>query len=482
MDPFVQILDRSGADPEPYDPNTYAGECPCCGRARYLHVYADPFERKALAYCVSGGDGCTPEAVAVGLRLSPDAWRLSNDDGTVRLEVPFHPVATPKAVGGSSWDPEDFEDVLSGDFEPLKPNLLTREDGVALLYAGKTHSIYGESESGKSWIALIAAAEALRDGKAVLFVDFESSRDVVVGRLFRNLAVPAESLRQRFTYLRPGEAPTMDAAKAAFERILCERYALAVIDGTTDALRVFGLDPNVSTEVSTFLDALPKRIAEETGAAVVMIDHVVKSNNGAGRFAIGSQHKMAGLTGAAYLVEPITPIAPGRAGTLTVKVTKDRPGFVRAHAGAYKKSERSQEAARVRIDSTEDVMKVEILVGADDDEDTVGRRGEDTAALVAVYEAVRRRPGCSRNAVKTALRGSKAEGREGIGNDRIHAAIEALVNRDLLLDAPGPRDSRLLTVNPDVTPESRDMGYLTLPLLAPGGQAASDVSSPSDLT
>jgi len=37
--------------------------------------------------------------------------------------------------------------------------------------------------------------------------------------------------------------------------------------------------------------------AADTGAGVLMLDHVVKSEESRGRYAIGGQHKLAGLTG-----------------------------------------------------------------------------------------------------------------------------------------------------------------------------------------
>ena len=80
---------------------------------------------------------------------------------------------------------------------------------------------------------------------------------------------------------------------------------------------------------------LPKRIAS-TGAAVGCVDHLSKNRDGQGRYAIGGQHKLAGVTGATYrftvskplrraLSEPMT-------GRVTISVEKDRPGWVRARA------------------------------------------------------------------------------------------------------------------------------------------------------
>ena len=89
-----------------------------------------------------------------------------------------------------------------------------------------------------------------------------------------------------------------------------------------------------------------------------MLFRSTKDKETRGRFAIGGQAKLATIDGAAYLVEPLEALAPGRIGSLTVRVTKDRPGFVRKIAGLYRKSDRTQEVAVITIDSTRDQMEL----------------------------------------------------------------------------------------------------------------------------
>jgi hypothetical protein len=69
-------------------------------------------------------------------------------------------------------------------------------------------------------------------------------------------------------------------------------------------------------------------LAEKTGAAVVAVDHVTKGSERNG-FAIGSQHKIAGLTGAGYTMEMVDPFGRGRSGKAVIRVgSKDREGYV----------------------------------------------------------------------------------------------------------------------------------------------------------
>jgi hypothetical protein len=62
---------------------------------------------------------------------------------------------------------------------------------------------------------------------------------------------------------------------------------------------------------------------------------------------------MAGLSGAAYVVEMVQPFAVGQAGVASVRVGKDRPGLVRGLGGRWRKGDRTQHVADLRLDSTD---------------------------------------------------------------------------------------------------------------------------------
>jgi hypothetical protein len=87
---------------------------------------------------------------------------------------------------------------------------------------------------------------------------------------------------------------------------------LAVIDSVTEAMSLLGLNPYDSTETAEFFAQLPRPLAEG-GAAVVLLDHVVKDRDNRGRWAIGAQHKMAG-SDVCFSLEAIRPFGRGLTG------------------------------------------------------------------------------------------------------------------------------------------------------------------------
>lgn len=262
-----------------------------------------------------------------------------------------------------TWGTVDLATYANGDYDPPTATLMPRDDGVCLLYPGLTHSIHGESESGKSWIAQAEAARILRDGGHVLYVDFESDPASIVGRFFE-LGITPDELAG-LDYRRPEVKPTHDGEAGAWLEMLGHTYDLAIIDGVTDSLGMWGFKLTDNDDVATWARQFPKKLAALTGAAVVMIDHVTKNADTRGRFAIGGQAKMSGLTGAAYIVDVIDPLGRGLCGVLSLRVAKDRPGTVRGHSGEMRKTDRTQEVARFVLNATGDKLGASLRVPED---------------------------------------------------------------------------------------------------------------------
>jgi hypothetical protein len=191
----------------------------------------------------------------------------------------------------------------------------------------------------------------LRAGGSVLFLDFESDPGTVVARLLA-MGVEPDAIRDRFHYVRPEVSPAAVAAAAVdWQALLARQYDVAVLDGVTEALTVFGAASKDNDELTGWIRNTPRLLAQRTVAAVVLVDHVTKDADTRGRFAIGAQAKMAALDGAAYVVEVLEPLGVGMLGRIALRVAKDRPGQVRPHCGPWRKGDRTQEAAVVVIDS-----------------------------------------------------------------------------------------------------------------------------------
>jgi len=325
------------------------------------------------------------------------------------LQTPPQATQGDLAEDESSWKPIQLKDYYDGLFAAPIATILKRSDGHGLIYTGRVHSIYGESESGKSWVAQIATAECLKADKKVIYIDFESDAIDIVNRL-KALGVSRANLLQYFTYIRP-DGPR-DADDPYWQAILESGSAeLIIIDGVTESLTMWGGETKDNDAITRWMRIFPRTVATASGAAVVLIDHITKNAETRGRFAIGGQAKLATIDGAAYLVEPLEALAPGRTGTLTMRVTKDRPGFIRKIAGMWRKSDRTQEAAIFTIDSTRAQMEYVIGVPMPEDEFEANK---EFKKLKEIAEFIHNHPGANRRAIQDGVSGTKDAIGDGI--------------------------------------------------------------------
>ena len=227
----------------------------------------------------------------------------------------------------SSWYPKPLD--LTGESEEPAPEFLARNDGHRLFYRGKINALLGESESGKTWVALHAVAQSLHLQEKVIYLDFEDSGKGILGRL-RALGLEDRHF-ENFTYANPDSNLTLDERIDLIDALMEIVPELIVVDGVNAAMTLMNLELTSNRDATFFSQQLLKPLAL-SGACVITIDHVTKSKESRGNYAIGAQAKRADINGAAIMCEVVLPFGRGMSGELTLKVTKDRPGHVRANS------------------------------------------------------------------------------------------------------------------------------------------------------
>jgi len=403
--------------------SSFESEKPYSKFAAYTHLEFDGDYSRAASALRSQGFGSTLSSLPSNPLQQTSAPLLQLVPKTDEQEIE------------SSWKPVDLLKFFDGSYETPVTSILIRTDDKGLIYAGRVHSFYGESESGKSWLAQIAVAEQLKQFKKVIYIDFESDAADLVFRLGA-LGVSQAEILQNFTYIRPDTA--RDHEDPYWQNLLKPNInSLVIIDGVTEALTMWGGETKDNDAITRWMRLFPRAIAQQSGAAVISIDHVTKDKETRGRFAIGGQAKLATIDGAAYLIEPLEVLAPGRTGTLTVRVTKDRPGFVRKIAGMYRKNDRTQEAAVITIDSVSIPMKVVIAPPLLEDEALAAKMLKLDSDIIDYMD---RNPGSTK---------SKAvHGIKGHDDKTLLARIDELIE-DRVLENQGNNRSYILYLTDD---------------------------------
>jgi hypothetical protein len=264
------------------------------------------------------------------LLASVEAEEMAGAADTVAEVVPIRPSSDPaqRRLPGESWKPVDLTAVLSGDYQTPEPEIGDVEGNpFGLFYSGRINSVFGDSGSGKSWLLAFVISQVIKAGRDALVIDYEDSPASLAARL-QQVGLTTEQIIAHLVYVSPQERWDLKGASNLLLALEGRSVAVAVIDSTGEGMAQDGINPNADEEVAKWFQGAARTLAT-TGAAVVLIDHVVKSRE-SGRnseFASGSQRKRAAINGAAYFLEAVVSPSRDRDGLLKVVVRKDRFGW-----------------------------------------------------------------------------------------------------------------------------------------------------------
>ena len=257
--------------------------------------------------------------------------------------IPLDPPPIEEDDQPSSWEPVDLASIK--DIE-VKADRVKRSDGVGLLYPGRIHWLMSAPEQGKTWVMLAWAKQVLDNGGKVLILDFEDEAVAFKERM-RGMGTKDDVLldQDRVRYLQIDDGLGLATFQPRpthveqYEQLLEWKPDFVGLDGVTEAMSLEGLSPLDNAESAAWIRQQIKPFTR-AGATAVVLDHKAKNVEGANRYAIGAQHKLAALDGVAYNVEAVRNFGrhPGDhgdsiEGLIRLTITKDRAGAVRGAVG-----------------------------------------------------------------------------------------------------------------------------------------------------
>ena len=352
--------------------------------------------------------------------MSNGSWMPSLEDAR---EDPYDAQDEP----GASWAPVDLADTLrglqDGSVARLAPSVGDIGDGHHLFYRGKVNGVAGDSNGGKSWLALAVCTQAIATA-TVVYVDLEDDQLGTVERLV-DLGADPEAILNRFVYIHPFERYDRLAEAHLMQVIAAHNPALVVIDSTGEALALNGCNPNADEDVAEWFRRLPAQIARR-GPAVVVLDHVTKADAlDPGLWPTGSQRKRAAISGAQYMLRVSKPFSRDRGGSSVLVCAKDRHGTYRQR----------QRVAELRVQPTSSGVFVD-LVKIDDTEEASDFRPTELMRRVSNLLETCPEP-MTQNAIAKAVPSKRMF---------VLDAITVLIREGFITTSAGPRGSVLHTL------------------------------------
>jgi hypothetical protein len=333
----------------------------------------------------------------------------------------------------TTWEPVDLGPYLRGEVKRPEPSIgFARSDGLKLIYPGRENSAIGETESGKTWLAVACVAVELRLGRRVVYIHYEESDPGSTIEWLRLIGVSDTDIQNLLTFIAPARAVT----KEWLTQLLDPAPSLVVHDGVNEAMTLHGAEIKDVGGAAEFKRRLVKPFLA-VGAASLACDHLPMGADGSRRDAYGSVHKGNALDGARIMLENVEPFGRGMRGRSNVFITKDRPGHLRAHGKTTRTSGKTFIGTLV-VDDTGVPDFIEFFAPKDDERAPEGDpRGELADVIYELVFAMPDRKVMSVRRLNAALRAAEHK----FTDSRVRA-LDDLVEAGRLLEVPGEKRSQ----------------------------------------
>jgi len=369
-----------------------------------------------------------------------------------RVEYPSLPVLS---IDGSvtylppvvtdTWKEKDLRPYLNGDKIKVEPSIgAWRNDEVRLLYPGKEHSVIGEFESGKSWFLLWHVKVEIRLGHHVVYFHYEEAEeDSTVERLIA-MGVSQEDILTYFHFIAPETPMMIDSLQQHIDL----QPTLVIHDGVNEVMDLHGWEVFPKTDGAAKFRNRLVRPFTNMGAAVLKADHIALDPDKKGK-SFGSQGKDNGLNGAIFLLENREPFGRNIKGRSSIKICKDRPGYLKQH-GKPTEHPRIMYFGEFIVDSSHKwSSNTECDFYAPNmDDDTNGElptidthvSDRDKSDDDLIYDFIAKNPRCGKRVIRSLVKGT-------MGVTRVEDALTRLIHSQRVIQEDGPKNSKLLTVS-----------------------------------
>jgi hypothetical protein len=223
----------------------------------------------------------------------------------------------------------DVHQLLQGGLQLPVPTVLPFSDDFCLFYSSSFNLIYGDTESGKTWLCLAAVASVLNDGGTATIIDLDhNGAPALIGNLIK-FGVDPEILQdpRRFRLSEPGDR--LDLVEVVQDQAVA-KPDVVILDSLGEILPLFRANSN-SADDFTGIHAEVIKPLTRTDASVLVVDHLAKNADSRNFGPTGTGAKMQAADGLAIRVTAERQFTPGEGGKAKLQVDKDRYGGVRKH-------------------------------------------------------------------------------------------------------------------------------------------------------
>jgi hypothetical protein len=337
----------------------------------------------------------------------------------------------------TTWEPIDLGPWMNGEITQPEPSLgITRTDGLRLMYPGREHAVLGETESGKTWLALGCVAAELAVGNHVVYIHYEEGDPGSTIERLRLLDVDPTMITGRLRFVAPHRPARIEWVTA----LLQPKPTLVVHDGVNEAMSLIGAEIKDVDGAAMFRRRLVTPFLR-AGAATLACDHMPMVRDSGRRDAYGSVHKGNTLDGARIMLENVAPFGRHMRGVSYVFATKDRPGHLRANGRPGKTPGKTFMGTFVVDDSETFSPDFAMRFYAPKDDDKPADDDQTAGLTEAVHQLIDELPGHTVSSMRMLLAEMRKTGHR-IRNNTVRDAVDDLLVAGLLTEVSGTHGAR----------------------------------------
>ncbi|MHA3019529.1 AAA family ATPase [Mycobacterium sp. BMJ-28] len=215
-----------------------------------------------------------------------------------------------------------------------EPDLLPVGDDFSLFYPGEFNLVYGDTESGKTWLCLAAVVDVLTDDGTAVIIDVDHNGALSIVKRLQQLGLDRDILTDRERF-RLAEPATHAELKSLVDSETAMKPTVVTLDSLGEVLPLFRANSNNADDFTMVHTEVIKQLAC-AGSAVLVVDHLAKNADSRERGPTGSHAKTRAVGGLSVRVTATRPFRPGEGGTAELELNKDRHGGIRRHFASPK--------------------------------------------------------------------------------------------------------------------------------------------------
>jgi hypothetical protein len=208
-----------------------------------------------------------------------------------------------------------------------EPDIMPLTEDSYLFYSGEFNLIFGDTESGKTWLCLAAVADVLGSGGRAAVIDLDHNGAVSLARRLLDFGIDESVVvdQQRFRLAEPNDSIEL---KELVTDLTVFEPDIVVIDSLGEVLPLFRYNSNNADDFTSAHASVIKPLTR-CGAAVLVVDHLAKNADSRQFGPTGTTAKSRAVGGTSIRVTAEEPFKPGEGGSAKIELYKDRHGGVR---------------------------------------------------------------------------------------------------------------------------------------------------------